>query len=372
MGKFKLCLVAALFAVGITPSVGNAAVIGFLGNFDVINDTGSTAHGFEIDLEGLYLSDITDTFGGAGRGFPTGRGFGAGSVERYGSPTLVEYSNGATFGTKVIYEGLYDSTTKSWDYGTPSGTQVTPGDNCWSGGGIGYGASTACDHFGVGTTKNATKTTYSWLLETPTSGVLNNGIVNLPAPTYQVIPAPVVANQPAAAPQVVAQVQAPLNEVNTEFGDATWVKVFTTELDHPVALEDLIGGNQVIDQAKLAKPEVEWQLLQYDSGKGAFGAGNGQLELGMAAPVGPNAASIIRRYEFYKFGGTYNAETHEAILLGSDSNPGAGDVGAYMGAQNGAVNLVANIAVIPEPSEALLFVSGLITLLGIARKRNLI
>jgi hypothetical protein len=369
MNKLKLSLVASLFTVAITPLVGNAAVIGFLGNFDVINDTGSTAHGFEIDLEGLHLSDITDTFGGAGRGFPTGRGFGAGSVERYGSPTLVEYTNGATFGTKVVYEGLYDSVTKSWDYGTPSGTQVTPGDNCWSGGGIGYSASTACDHFGVGTSKNASKTTYSWLLETATPGVLSNGVVNLPTPTYQVIPAPVVANQPAAAPQVVAQVQAPLNEVNTEFGDATWVKVFTTELDHAVALEELIGGNQVIDQAK---SEVEWQLLQYDSGKGAFGAGNGQLELGLAAPVGPNAASIIRRYEFYKFGGAYDLETHEALLTGTDSKPGEGDVGSYMGAQNGAVNLVANIAAVPEPSEALLFATGLITLLGFARKRNLI
>ena len=32
----------------------------FVGNFDVINDTGSVAHGFEIDLEGLHSSDITD------------------------------------------------------------------------------------------------------------------------------------------------------------------------------------------------------------------------------------------------------------------------------------------------------------------------
>lgn len=356
-----------------TPSVSAAGVIGFLGNFDVINDTGATAHGFEIDLEGLHLTDITDTFGGAGRGFPTGRGFGTNSVERYGAPTLTEYTNGSTFGTRVVYEGLYNSTTKNWDYGTPSGTQVTPGDNCWSGGGIGYGPNTACDHFGVGTAKNATKTTYSWLLETTTPGVLSNGVVNLPAPTYQVIPAPAAANQPPIPPQVVAQVQAPLNEINTEFGDATWVKVFTTEINHEVALEDLVGGNPVIDQAKLAKPEVEWQLLQHDSGKGAFGPGNGQLELGLAAPVGPNAASIIRRYEFYKFGGIYDASTHEALLVGTDSNPGAGDVGAYMGAQNGAVNLgVANVAVVPEPSASILLSSGLVLMLGFARKRKLI
>ena len=83
------------------PSVATAAVIGFLGNFDVINDTGQTAYGFEIELEGLHSSDITDVFGGPGRGFPTGRGFDpATSVERYGAPTVTEYTNGAIFGTQ--------------------------------------------------------------------------------------------------------------------------------------------------------------------------------------------------------------------------------------------------------------------------------
>ena len=61
----------------------------FLGNFDVINDTGQSAYGFEIELKGLHESEITDVFGGPGRGFPTGRGFDpATSVERYGSPLL--------------------------------------------------------------------------------------------------------------------------------------------------------------------------------------------------------------------------------------------------------------------------------------------
>ena len=186
MQKFKLSTLFAATALALAPNIGSASVVGFLGNFDVINDTGSTAHGFEIELEGLHIEDITDTFGGEGRWFPSGRGFDpATSVVRYGAPTLTEYTNGATFGTKVTYLGLYDG---AWDYGTPdvstlpSGTFATPGDNCWSGGGLGYSASTPCDHFGVGTTKNATKTTYTWLLETDTPGVLTNGVVGLPAP----------------------------------------------------------------------------------------------------------------------------------------------------------------------------------------------
>jgi len=67
----------------------------------------------------------------------------------------------------------------------------------------------------------------------------------------------------------------------------------------------------------------------------------------MKIPVGPNAASIIRGYEFYKFGGDYDPIDHHALLVGNDSNPGLGDVGTYLGAQNGAANL--NVAAVPEP-----------------------
>lgn len=139
MLKSRTCAMAVAASMAIRPGVGAASVFGSLGHFDVINDTGFTAHSFEIDLEGLHSSDITDTFEeGVGRGFPSGRGF--------------------------------DPLT------------------CWSGGGVGYSAATPCDHFGVGTTANASKTTYSWLVETGTPGVLNNGVVNLPAPVWNVIP----------------------------------------------------------------------------------------------------------------------------------------------------------------------------------------
>lgn len=361
----RIAVVAAATTFALIPVAASAAVIGFLGNFDVINDTGTTAHGFEIDLEGLHASDITDTFGGPGRGFPTGRGFGAGSVERYGSPTISEYTTGATFGTKVVYQGLFNGS--AWDYGTPSGAFATPGDNCWSGGGLGYNASTPCDHFGVGTRKNATSTTYSWLTETaPTSGVLNNGVVNLPAPVWNVIPAaPSPPGQPPAPPLVGAVVQAPapiqLNEPEPQWGTAIWVKVFTTELEKAPALEDLIGGNALL---KNLKTETEWQLLQKDPGN----ALSGILESGYGAPVGPNAASILRRYEFYKFGGLYDAVDNHAIFGagGNDSLPGVGDLGTYLGAQNGA----ANLAAVPEPETVAMMIAGLGLLAGVSRRRS--
>lgn len=347
MTKLKFSALAVAASVAMAPSIGFAAVIGFLGNFDVINDTGSTAHGFEIELEGLHSSDITDTFGGVGRGFPSGRGFDPStSVQRYGAPTITEYTNGSVFGTRVTYYGIYNA--GSWDYGTPSGTFITPGDNCWSGGGVGYNASTPCDHFGVGTSANATKTTYSWLVETATPGVLSNGIVNLPAPTWTVNPAPVAGNPPV----VVAQIQAPAPAIEAQFGEAIWVKVFTTELDAPIALEELVGDNAKVQQAVT---EIEWQLLQTDPGNPLAG----QLENGYGAPVGPNAASILRRYEFFKYSGEYDPVDHQA-LVGSDSHPLASEIGTYIGAQNAAANLNA----VPLPPAFALLGSGLLFLAG--------
>jgi hypothetical protein len=364
MKKSALSAISIALSMGLAPTMSSAAVIGFLGNFDVINDTGSTAHGFEIDLEGLHASDITDTFGGAGRGFPSGRGFDPlTSVERYGSPTVTEYSNGALFGTKVTYLGLFDSHSGAWDYGTPSGSFITPGDNCWSGGGVGYSASTPCDHFGVGTTQNASKTTYSWLIETASPGVLSNGVVNLPAPAWQVIPAlPPQAGQPPAPPIVAAVVQAPApvqpeGEAEPQWGEAMWVKVMTTELENAAKLEDLIGGNAILANLKT---ETEWQLLQKEPGK----PDSGVLESGYGAPVGANAASIIRRYEFYKFGGQYSQKDHHALLVGNDSHPGEGDVGTYLGAQNGA----ANLAAVPEPEAGALSLAGLAVAAGLMRR----
>ena len=120
-----------------------------------MNDTGKTAHGFEIELEGLHSSDITGLiFGGAGRGFPT-------TVERYGAPSI-SYLTGSVFWRHK--PPIWQLCRWRRDAGTPSGVFTTPGES-WTGGGIGYGPSTPRDHFWYGHLGNATKTTYSWLVE---------------------------------------------------------------------------------------------------------------------------------------------------------------------------------------------------------------
>jgi len=382
--KSRIGVLALGLSLAIPSGISFGEIIGYLGNFDAINDTGKTAHGFEIDLEGLHSADVSDVFGGPGRGFPTGRGFDPlTSVERYGSPIISDYTIGSVFGTKVTYKGLFDGA--SWDFGTPSGTFITPGDNCWSGGGLpglGYGPSTPCDHFGVGTLRNPTKTTYSWLVETATPGVLSNGVVNIPAPVFT-NPVRPPANDPGgpAVPLVVAQVKAP-EPGPFDFGDALWVKVYTTELEDPVELEDLIAGQPQVDLA-LGNTEIEWQLLQVETGNPDSGILENEGEEGAAE-------AVLRRYEFYKFTGTY-APDHEALFAFGDTLPNICDslnpawendprvngcdpnqpdeVGNFLGAQNAAANLNGIPAAVPEPGTSVLLLAG-IGLMGFMSRRR--
>lgn len=358
--KTGLSIVAVAVGALIASNSAGATVFGSLGNFDVVNNTGSTGHGFEIELEDLHAADISDTFGGAGRGFPT-------TVERYGAPIVTEYTNGAIFGVRVTYQATFNSILGGWNVGTPSGVFNTPGESCWTGGGIGYGPSTPCDHFGVGTRRNPTKSTYSWLVESaPGAVTLTKQVSNIPAPTWTVTPAPVVVGQPPAPPVVVARIVAPPPQPELpepQFGTPIWVKVYTTEVENPVALEDLVGNNAKVQLAK-SKTEVEWQLLQTDPRNPLAGV----LENGDAAAVGIKAEAVIRRYEFFQYTGPLDPVDNQAKPLLGDSNPAAGELGDFIGAQNAALNFAA--AVVPEPGTYAMFIAGLALIGQIARRKR--
>ena len=158
---------------------------------------------------------------------------------------------------------------------------------------------------------------------------------------------------------MVANIEAPDPAQGAEFGDALWVRVFTTEFEDPIELEELVADNNHVGQAET---EIEWQLLQKEFNNPL----SGQLESGLGVPVGPEAASILRRYEFCEFSGDYDAETHEAQFAPGfgDSNPGPNDVGTYLGSQNAAVNLV------PEPQTYALMLAGLGLIGTVARRRK--
>ena len=111
-----------------------------------------------------------------------------------------------------------------------------------------------------------------------------------------------------------------------------------------------------------AETEIEWQLLQKEIGNPL----SGQLESGLGVPVGPEAASILRRYEIFEFSGEYDPETHEARFSDGfgDTNPGPNDIGTYLGSQNAAANLV------PEPQALALMLAGLGMLGAWCRRRS--
>jgi hypothetical protein len=103
MKTTTLLLGAALALVLFAPARAST-IYGALGNFDCINDTGSPAHGFEIELDGIDSSQVFATFGSP--------------YNRYGTPTKTTIG-GNTF---VRYESTYDPASKSWSATTVSGS----------------------------------------------------------------------------------------------------------------------------------------------------------------------------------------------------------------------------------------------------------
>ncbi|MGZ8152585.1 MAG: putative Ig domain-containing protein [Methylovulum sp.] len=311
-----------LLATMATP--GYSEVFGSLANFDVVNDTGSTAHGFEIDIRDIHSNEITSIFGAASR-WP--------DMERYGAPTAIEYTDANGFGVKITYKATYNG---NWSVGTPSGTlPVSPSDSCWPYGAPDYGPLYPCDHFGVSTSISTPNVTYSWLVESPGNpSLLTPVIATVPNPVWTVTPVPPIANVPQP-PQVNVAIAAPAPLVY-EFGEPRWVKVTATGTLQNVAVEDLVAENAVIKKAN-TQTQLEWQLIQVDAGS----PGSGQIDLtGVALDEG--ATGVVYRFEFYKYAGARDAETNEARPNGSDTpgiaGPEPGDLGEFIVAQNAGIN----------------------------------
>lgn len=320
----------ALLACAVISVPAFAGVYGSLANFDVVNDTGETAHGFEIDIDGITPSEITSLFGDASR-WP--------GMERYGSPVV---STTAT-GVKIVYQATYGA--GGWSAGTPSGTlPVSPADSCWPYGAPNYGPNYPCDHFGVSTSVSTPNVTYKWLVEaTPGSSTLVPVVATVPNPVWTVGPVVVVNNVPQP-PAVNVVIVAP-QPLGYEFGEPRWVKVTATGVSKDVAVEDLVAENAVIKKAQ-TQTQLEWQLLQVDSGA----PGSGQIDLTGVA-LDPGTTSVVYRFEFYKYTGQRDPETNEALPGPNGDTPGAigpsaGDLGAFIVAQNAGINFD---GVIPPP-----------------------
>lgn len=112
-------LVSALMGLPNPASAQTQTIFGTLNNFDVFNDTGQAAYGFEIELHGITSKDISFTFGSPYQA-------------RYGTPVQVDFVGGVF----VRYESKYDSVRQAFTSGTPVPPSITPtaGHSCWTGG----------------------------------------------------------------------------------------------------------------------------------------------------------------------------------------------------------------------------------------------
>jgi hypothetical protein len=161
--------------------------------------------------------------------------------------------------------------------------------------------------------------------------------VNLPAPIWVTTPP---AN-PALPPVVAAEVQAPPAPAPAVFGDAQWVRVYKTEQHGNVDLDQLVGDNHAVVPEAAAQVEVNWNLLQQDPPGGGQRRQHGKLN--NQGNLGNGAHAVVRRYEYYKYSGVYDAVTHEALCADlTCTEPGPGELGDAIGAQNAAANLNVN------------------------------
>ena len=367
MSKTTRLILATIASLGV-PLAAGASVIGSLANFDVVNDTGKPAYGFEIEIEDPSFdhTKIESVFG-YDRVFPSVSPD-PGAVVRFGKPVITDVPGS---GVRITYGGTIGSVF------TPSGAYNTPGESCWPGANPGWQA-TSCDHYGVSTIGQPSVTKYRWLVESaPGSGTLVGQQVGIPAVNFVYTPPP---PPPPGQPPVPGVLNAAIHAVapnpeqpeNPElWGEPFWVKIFTTKVPHDIDLGDLLRGD---DDQEAAEVETEWTIFQL-APAGHEGA-NEMKEKDLEVAEGDKA--VIRRYEFYKYVGLFNVDgSGEVLCDGAEAPdhrcdspfgnaPGINDLGDYVGSQMAGVNF----DVVPEPGTAMLLLTGLGGLAFSARRRR--
>ena len=305
-------------AASLSVSAQTATIYGSLGNFDVVNNTGENACGFEIELEGV----------------PSNSFLGAFTVQRFGPPAVLPYTTGAVSGTRVRYESLDCSLNKTVAH--PPGTSFA--GSCYQWNTATYGNS-GCEHFGVYYNASASKVSARWLVRDPA-----NPSVNIPhdppmaiaTPTYYIQPA-VIAN---ADPVIVDVVEAPEPpEAPDRFGNAQWMKVFVRQMPREVTLDELLTDNPLVVPMDATLLESDWQLIQADPPSGGNARRNRGRHQG-GSTLKPTTRSVVRRYEMYEYNGVVDPVTNEALCADILCKvASAGEIGDFISANMTAVNV---------------------------------
>ncbi|MGA2555072.1 MAG: putative Ig domain-containing protein [Verrucomicrobiota bacterium] len=338
---FPAIAVATALALAGTPAAQASIAYGSINNFDTVNDTGVPCHGFQIELDDVHSADITYTY----------------DWNHYGTPKITEdavFISGAWHtNVHVRYEAVWTNTGWSAYTAVPAGPIPPTQGHQFTNPGTNFGG----EHFGVGFRVQPSAVKYNWLQDDGAHNLALGPSVSVSTPTFVYIPA-----VPAVAPaQIQAAIVPPPAPIILEFGDATWVKEIrtTSHTNTEVQLRDLVDPDPNNPNAKdwrNGEPdevEVEWQILQIDTGAAGGGA-NGQLVAG-AQNLGNQGDDVVtRRYEFYEYLGPLDPQTGEALAqtVAADGTNGTGTysntvvVGKYLGAQMSAVEIASPLGLI--------------------------
>ena len=176
---------------------------------------------------------------------------------------------------------------------TPVATNITvSGEDCWAlGQGSAYPTS-GCEHFGVSTLVNPTKTTYRWLVSaTFDPSVLvpaPGGPVAIPAPTTVV--EPVDPTRPQLGNAVVHVIEGQPSRTIKRCGSPSGSSVFKLDVGRKVDLDELMGGNAVVPM-DAAHGEVEWKLLQHNRNSKGTATSSEASRARAAAPTPSSGAT---------------------------------------------------------------------------------
>ena len=340
----RIVVVGAALVVGLlavprpsSAQLANPTIVGSLTNFDVRNEMEVEAEGFEIQIEGIEINDITRVFGESLTGV---------CFTRFCAPTVTAFPGGVI----VRWTAFFDPRTGNRESRLKiTGTVVGPrtpvatlpfvsGEQCWALGLAEAYPASGCEHFGVSLSRSPTKTTYRWLVADPSDPELlfpaGGGPVAIPAPTAVV--EPVDPQKPELGQAVVHEIRGAPSRIGKQYGDAEWVKIYKLDVGRKVDLEELMRGNPVVPK-DTGNAETDWKLVQHNrNSKGNSGV------LRSKSGSGSSSHAVVRRYEFYHFTGQYDPDSHEAICADGECNaPSAGEIGAFIGSQMAAANLQA-------------------------------
>jgi hypothetical protein len=353
----KLMLFASLAALGLSAPVYASQAYGSLNNFDVVNDTGTPCHGFEVEIEDVHSRDITYTYG----------------YNHYGSPDLVEDNSDPLHPKVIVRYASKKNPDGSWSAYTAVPTEpINPTNgHMFTNPNINFGG----EHFGVGFYGVPGTVRYFWLLDDGAGNLVRGNPLSILTPVFNyAVPAP---GAPAQVQAVVAPPEPPEIPVK-EFGPAMWVKMTRTQThnDNRVELRDLVSDDPEDPDDKNWKNgepdevEVEWQLLQTEFAK-LDGGENGALENEpQELPDGDEVITI--RYDFYKYVGPLDVESGEAKAskVGADDLHGEGIkeingvdvdlstvevVGEYIGAQMAGFDPAGQIGLIDDLQDGAIF-----------------